>query len=179
MKYFPIFLKPSQGLRQTFDLFLWKNHAHAWYVLRYAGRKVILGIDRLDYMKGIPHKLMAFGCFLEHHPDWVTLLQGNVCNKNNDGSSARSGGSKYGVGLGFFPSYLHYFATRGCKHIPLFCWMIEHFRTGHGAYRRYIVERVSNPNYPKNSTSVQILYFRYVELQLVTATLFINWNLWS
>ena len=29
------------------------------------------GIDRLDYMKGIPHKLMAFGCFLEHHPDWA------------------------------------------------------------------------------------------------------------
>ena len=78
--------------------------SHAWYVLRYAGRKVILGIDRLDYMKGIPHKLMAFGCFLEHHPDWVTLLQGNVCNKNKDGSSARSGGSKYGVGLGFSPA---------------------------------------------------------------------------
>lgn len=38
---------------------------------QYAGRKVILGIDRLDYMKGIPHKLMAFGCFLEHHPDWA------------------------------------------------------------------------------------------------------------
>lgn len=32
---------------------------------------MILGIDRLDYMKGIPHKLMAFGCFLEHHPDWA------------------------------------------------------------------------------------------------------------
>ena len=38
---------------------------------QYAGRKVILGIDRLDYMKGIPHKLMAFGCFLENHPDWA------------------------------------------------------------------------------------------------------------
>lgn len=38
---------------------------------QYAGRKVILGIDRLDYMKGIPHKLMAFGCFLDLHPDWA------------------------------------------------------------------------------------------------------------
>jgi len=38
---------------------------------QYGGRKVILGIDRLDYMKGIPHKLMAFGCFLDLHPDWA------------------------------------------------------------------------------------------------------------
>ncbi|CAK9053744.1 unnamed protein product, partial [Durusdinium trenchii] len=38
---------------------------------QYAGRKVILGIDRLDYMKGIPHKLMSFGRFLENHPDWA------------------------------------------------------------------------------------------------------------
>ena len=30
-----------------------------------------LGIDRLDYMKGIPHKLMSFGRFLENHPDWA------------------------------------------------------------------------------------------------------------
>jgi len=38
---------------------------------QYAGRKVILGVDRLDYMKGIPHKLMAFGCFLDQHKDWA------------------------------------------------------------------------------------------------------------
>mmetsp|Transcript_110252 Transcript_110252/g.322683 ORF Transcript_110252/g.322683 Transcript_110252/m.322683 type:complete len:922 (+) Transcript_110252:137-2902(+) len=40
--------------------------------VQYGGRKVILGIDRLDYMKGIPHKLMAFGCFLDMHPDWAS-----------------------------------------------------------------------------------------------------------
>lgn len=34
-------------------------------------RKVILGIDRLDYMKGIPHKLRAFGVFLDTHPDYA------------------------------------------------------------------------------------------------------------
>jgi len=38
---------------------------------QFGGRKVVLGIDRLDYMKGIPHKLMAFGCFLDRHPDWA------------------------------------------------------------------------------------------------------------
>jgi len=39
---------------------------------QYNGRKVILGVDRLDYTKGIPHKLMAFDCFLDLHPDWAS-----------------------------------------------------------------------------------------------------------
>jgi len=39
---------------------------------QYGDRSVILGIDRLDYTKGIPHKLMAFGCFLDLHPDWAS-----------------------------------------------------------------------------------------------------------
>jgi len=34
-------------------------------------RKIILGIDRLDYMKGIQHKLQAYDMFLDHHPEWV------------------------------------------------------------------------------------------------------------
>eukprot|EP00929_Paragymnodinium_shiwhaense_P082165 TRINITY_DN43213_c0_g1_i1.p1 TRINITY_DN43213_c0_g1~~TRINITY_DN43213_c0_g1_i1.p1 ORF type:complete len:963 (+),score=203.12 TRINITY_DN43213_c0_g1_i1:138-3026(+) len=38
---------------------------------QYGGRRVILGIDRLDYMKGIPHKLRAFGCFLDRNPEWA------------------------------------------------------------------------------------------------------------
>lgn len=32
--------------------------------------QVILGVDRLDYMKGLPHKLNAFDRFLELHPEW-------------------------------------------------------------------------------------------------------------
>ncbi len=43
-------------------------------------RKIILGIDRLDYIKGIPHKMLAMEHFLENHPEWigkVVLLQ--VC----------------------------------------------------------------------------------------------------
>ena len=42
------------------------------------GRKVLLGVDRLDYTKGIRHKLRAFGTLLERHPEWrqkVVLLQ--------------------------------------------------------------------------------------------------------
>ena len=35
---------------------------------RFDGKKVLLGIDRLDYVKGIPHKLKAIECFLRAHP---------------------------------------------------------------------------------------------------------------
>ncbi|GBG69703.1 hypothetical protein CBR_g4535 [Chara braunii] len=45
---------------------------------RFAGKKVMLGVDRLDMIKGIPQKLLAFEKFLEEHPDWgdrVILVQ--------------------------------------------------------------------------------------------------------
>ena len=45
---------------------------------RFDGKKVLLGIDRLDYVKGIPHKLKALESFLRAHPQWmgkVVLLQ--------------------------------------------------------------------------------------------------------
>mmetsp|Transcript_34157 Transcript_34157/g.96798 ORF Transcript_34157/g.96798 Transcript_34157/m.96798 type:complete len:1143 (+) Transcript_34157:655-4083(+) len=45
---------------------------------RYSGRKVMLGVDRLDMIKGIPQKLLAYEKFLEEHPDWrnkVLLVQ--------------------------------------------------------------------------------------------------------
>ncbi|KIW74671.1 alpha,alpha-trehalose-phosphate synthase (UDP-forming) [Fonsecaea pedrosoi CBS 271.37] len=32
---------------------------------------IILGVDRLDYIKGIPQKLRAFDRFLTDHPEWV------------------------------------------------------------------------------------------------------------
>ncbi|KIW28625.1 alpha,alpha-trehalose-phosphate synthase (UDP-forming) [Cladophialophora immunda] len=39
---------------------------------------IILGVDRLDYIKGIPQKLRAFDRFLTDHPEWVgkvTMVQ--------------------------------------------------------------------------------------------------------
>ncbi|XP_016672101.2 alpha,alpha-trehalose-phosphate synthase [UDP-forming] 1 isoform X1 [Gossypium hirsutum] len=45
---------------------------------RFAGYKVLLGVDRLDMIKGIPQKILAFEKFLEENPDWrhkVVLLQ--------------------------------------------------------------------------------------------------------
>lgn len=34
------------------------------------GRRLLLGVDRLDYTKGIPRRLMAFERFLTAHPEW-------------------------------------------------------------------------------------------------------------
>jgi trehalose 6-phosphate synthase len=38
---------------------------------RYKDIKVIVGIDRLDYIKGLVQKLHGFELFLSDHPDWV------------------------------------------------------------------------------------------------------------
>ena len=45
---------------------------------RFAGRKVMLGVDRIDMIKGIPQKILAFEKFLEENSSWregVVLLQ--------------------------------------------------------------------------------------------------------
>ena len=42
------------------------------------GHRLVLGVDRLDYSKGIPHRIRAFEAFLEANPEWrgrLTLLQ--------------------------------------------------------------------------------------------------------
>jgi len=42
------------------------------------GRSLMVGVDRLDYSKGILNRLDAFECFLEKYPEWrghVTYLQ--------------------------------------------------------------------------------------------------------
>lgn len=38
---------------------------------RFKGVKVIVGVDRLDYIKGVPHKLHALEVFLSKNPDWI------------------------------------------------------------------------------------------------------------
>lgn len=37
---------------------------------RFQGRRVMVGVDRLDYIKGVPHKLHAFDVFLEKYPEY-------------------------------------------------------------------------------------------------------------
>ncbi|KAI9725112.1 MAG: Trehalose-6-P synthase/phosphatase complex synthase subunit [Chrysothrix sp. TS-e1954] len=38
---------------------------------KFEGLKLIVGVDRLDYIKGVPQKLHAFEVFLTEHPEWV------------------------------------------------------------------------------------------------------------
>lgn len=45
---------------------------------QHGGRRLVLGVDRLDYSKGLSHKLRAFHRFLDRYPQWrdkVVLLQ--------------------------------------------------------------------------------------------------------
>jgi trehalose 6-phosphate synthase len=63
----------ARAARQAMNLQLLDDLKHSL-----GGKRLILGVDRLDYSKGIPHRIRAFGHFLDRNPDWVgkvTLLQ--------------------------------------------------------------------------------------------------------
>ncbi len=50
------------------------------------GLRLVLGVDRLDYSKGIAHRIIAFDRFLEVNPEWrsrVTLLQITPRSRSN------------------------------------------------------------------------------------------------
>ncbi|KAJ1688031.1 hypothetical protein LUZ63_019421 [Rhynchospora breviuscula] len=73
---FPIGID-SDRFKRALDLPAVKKHVQE-LTQRFAGRKVMLGVDRLDMIKGIPQKILAFEKFLEESPDWrdkVVLLQ--------------------------------------------------------------------------------------------------------
>lgn len=38
---------------------------------KFDGVKLIVGVDRLDYIKGVPQKLHALEVFLTEHPEWI------------------------------------------------------------------------------------------------------------
>ncbi|KAI8854380.1 glycosyltransferase family 20-domain-containing protein [Chytridium lagenaria] len=45
---------------------------------KYAGKKIVIGRDKNDYVKGVRQKLIAFERFLKEHPEWhgkVVLIQ--------------------------------------------------------------------------------------------------------
>lgn len=53
---------------------------------KFKGVKVLVGVDRLDYIKGVPQKLHAFELFLSQHPEWqekVVLVQVAVPSREN------------------------------------------------------------------------------------------------
>ncbi len=37
----------------------------------HASRKIVLSVDRLDYTKGIPHRVRAFGRFIRNNPEYI------------------------------------------------------------------------------------------------------------
>ena len=54
----------------------------------FPGQQIILGVDRLDYTKGIPYRLRSFGRALERYPELhlkVTLMQIVVPSRENVG----------------------------------------------------------------------------------------------
>jgi trehalose 6-phosphate synthase/phosphatase len=57
----------------------------------YEGKKLIVCRDRIEYIKGIPHKLKAFETFLTRYPEWqgkvILFLECRVnTNVHNDTS---------------------------------------------------------------------------------------------
>lgn len=38
---------------------------------KFQGMKLMVSVDRLDYIKGIPQKMHALEVFLSNHPEWV------------------------------------------------------------------------------------------------------------
>ncbi|KAF3525677.1 hypothetical protein F2Q69_00051842 [Brassica cretica] len=64
---------------------------------RFAGRKVMLGVDRLDMIKGIPQKILAFEKFLEENASWrdkVVLLQIAVPTRTDNASAILASGKQ-------------------------------------------------------------------------------------
>lgn len=70
---FPIGIDPEK-FTSTLDLPEVKQRA-AQLKDRFKDYTIIVGVDRLDYIKGLPHKLTAFESFLETNPEWI----GKVC----------------------------------------------------------------------------------------------------
>lgn len=74
---FPIGINADSTLRAAFES---KGVEEKMAAIReqYAGKKIIVGRDRLDTVRGVAQKLQAFEIFLERHPEWhdkVVLIQ--------------------------------------------------------------------------------------------------------
>lgn len=75
-KSYPISINPSEMV----DLSQTEEASSSYRRIRKvnAGRKILLGVDRIDYSKGLLHKFAAYNRFLEKFPDrrgTATLLQ--------------------------------------------------------------------------------------------------------
>jgi len=69
VRVFPIGIDPA-----NFDEGLAKKKVQdriAVLEQKFKGVKLIVGVDRLDYIKGVPQKLHALEVFLTEHPEWI------------------------------------------------------------------------------------------------------------
>lgn len=66
---FPIGIDPSQFLENLETPQVQKRIE--MLERRFKDVKVIVGVDRLDYIKGVPQKLHALEVFLSEHPEWI------------------------------------------------------------------------------------------------------------
>ena len=74
---FPIGINATTTLQSSFGSPAIEDKMTALREL-YAGKKIIVGRDRLDSVRGVAQKLQAFEIFLERHPEWhekVVLIQ--------------------------------------------------------------------------------------------------------
>jgi len=81
---YPIGINPSEFLETLESPPVKKRKAQL--NAAYKGKKIIIGIDRLDYIKGLKHKFDAFELFLERFPDLrekVVLIQVVVPSRGN------------------------------------------------------------------------------------------------
>jgi trehalose 6-phosphate synthase len=83
---FPISIDPSlwRGPAKPADRLSETRAARK--LLGLTDERIIFGIDRLDYTKGIPDRLKAFARLLERHPEWrrrVTMVQVGAPSREN------------------------------------------------------------------------------------------------
>ena len=66
---FPIGIEPEKFTRAMQDPKVLERLAQLEH--EFEGRHVMVGVDRLDYVKALPQKLRAFEMFLTDHPEYV------------------------------------------------------------------------------------------------------------
>ena len=66
---FPIGIEPEKFTRAMQDPKVLERLAQLEH--EFEGRHVMVGVDRLDYVKALPQKLRAYEMFLSDHPEYV------------------------------------------------------------------------------------------------------------
>jgi trehalose 6-phosphate synthase len=68
---FPISVQPWEERDVPRDEALDRVIQHLRSVYKLDGKKIAIGVDRIDYTKGIPERIRAVSRFLDDHPDWI------------------------------------------------------------------------------------------------------------